>query len=198
MKHLALIQSSILAFAGLILTTAAASALVIVVGSTKGQECFVAARQSPDLTRLAQDAAIKVCNEALSDGNMASHDIVGTYVNRGVLYAAQGRQQEAMNDYQHGIRLSPDLGDAYVDRGAALIFLKQYDDAIVDINKGINLGLSYPHVGYYNRAVAEFLKGQYKESYFDYKRALEINPYFKQAEDQLKNFVVTKVPAKGS
>ena len=89
----------------------------------------------------------------------------------------------------------PSLGDGYVDRGAALIALKRYDEAIVDINKGIALGQTYEQIGYYNRGVAEFFLGQITESYHDYKKALEIAPDFTLASEQLKNFVVTRKPA---
>ena len=40
-------------------------------------------------------------------------------------------------------------------------------------------------------------KGQFKESYYDYKHTLELAPDFKPAQDQLQNFIVTKAPAKG-
>ena len=164
----------------------------------KAEECFLAAKRSVAELRSGDvNGGIKICQSALDDGNMAAHDRAGTYINLGVLYAAENRHDIAMDDYERGIRLSPDLGDAYVDRGAALIFLKRYDDALVDINKGIALGLSYEFVGYFNRAVAEFYKGQFKESYFDYKHTLELAPDFKPAQDQLQNFIVTKTPAKG-
>ena len=92
----------------------------------------------------------------------------------------------------------PDLGDGYVDRGAALIQLKRYDEAMTDINRGIGLGLSYEHVGYYNRGVAEFYLGRIKESYYDYKKALDIEPNFKPAAEELKHFTVTRVPVQAT
>lgn len=109
---------------------------------------------------------------------------------------ALGRFDEAMADYDEGISIKPDLGDGYVDRGAALIHMKRYDEAMSDINKGIALGLSYEWAGYYNRAVAEFYLGRIKESYFDYKKTVELAPDFRPAADQLKNFTVTRVPVK--
>ena len=87
------------------------------------------------------------------------------------------------------------MGDGYVDRGAALIALKRYDEAMDDINKGIGLGQTYEQIGYYNRGVAEFFLGRASESYHDFKKALEIAPDFTLAREQLKNFVVTRVPA---
>jgi len=79
--------------------------------------------------------------------------------------------------------------------GAALIKLKRYDEAMADIDKGIGLGQTYEHVGYYNRGVAEFFLGRITQSYYDFKKASEIAPEFTPAREQLKNFVVTRVPA---
>ena len=165
-----------------------ASAFVAVVGNTLGHECFLAAKAGVNL-----DDGLATCNAALEDGALTLHDRAATYINRGVLKHDKGLYEEALADYETGIQVLPDLGDAYVDRGAALIRMERYDDALADINKGIMLGMSYPHIGYYNRAVAEELKGQYKESYFDFKKVLELDPHFQQATDQLKNFTVTTV-----
>lgn len=79
--------------------------------------------------------------------------------------------------------------------GAALITLKRYDEAMADIEKGIGLGQTYEQVGYYNRGVAEYYLGRIPQSYYDFKKALEIAPDFAPAREQLKNFVVTRVRA---
>jgi tetratricopeptide (TPR) repeat protein len=56
--------------------------------------------------------------------------------------------------------------------------------------------MGYPHIGYYDRAVAEQMLGRYKEAYYDYKKVLELEPNFTMASERLKDFVVTRVPAK--
>jgi hypothetical protein len=38
--------------------------------------------------------------------------------------------------------------------------------------------------------------GKYNEAYYDYKKVLEIEPNFTQASERLKDFVVTRTPAK--
>jgi tetratricopeptide (TPR) repeat protein len=177
--------------AAVLLLPAPAHALVTVVGSTLAHDCFLIAKAGNDPV-----GGIATCDEALNEEALDTHSRAGTYVNRAVMKVALGRLDDAMRDYDQAITLQPDLGDGYVDRGAALITLKRYDEAMADINKGIALGLSYEHVGYYNRAVAEFYLGRITESYYDYKKALQIEPDFAPAAAQLKNFVVTRVPAK--
>jgi hypothetical protein len=65
---------------------------------------------------------------------------------------------------------------------------------MADVNHGLDLGPTYPFVGYYNRAVAEQLMGNNKEAYLDYKKTLELEPKFTPAADRLKDFVVIRKP----
>jgi tetratricopeptide (TPR) repeat protein len=181
---------AVLLGAALLLVPAHAHALVQVVGNTLAHDCYLSAKAGNQLL-----VGLATCNEALREAALNTDQRAGTYINRGVIEAALNRIDDAMQDYNQGIAIKPELGDGYVDRGAALIHLKRYDEAMDDINKGIGLGLSFEHVGYYNRGVAEFYMGRIKESYYDYKKALEIAPNFTPATEQLKNFVVTKVPA---
>jgi tetratricopeptide (TPR) repeat protein len=183
--------AAVLLGAALLLMPSRAHALVMVVGDGLAHDCFLIAKAGNDPLK-----GIATCNEALTEEALDPGQRAGTYINRAVMKVALGRFDDAMRDYDEGISIKPDLGDGYVDRGAALIRLKRYDDAMTDINKGMGLGLSYEHVGYYNRGVAEFYLGKITESYYDYKKALEIEPDFTPAAEQLKNFVVTKVPAK--
>jgi hypothetical protein len=56
--------------------------------------------------------------------------------------------------------------------------------------------MSFPHIGYYDRAIAEEMSGSYKEAYHDFKKVLEIEPDYGPAAERLKDFIVTTVPAK--
>lgn len=177
--------------AALLLIPVRAHALVTVLGAGLARDCFLIAKVGNDPIK-----GVATCNEALAEEALDPGQRAGTYINRAVMKMALGRVDDAMRDYDEGIGIKPDLGDGYVDRGAALINLKRYDEAMADINKGIALGLSYEHVGYYNRAVAEFYLGRIAESYYDYKKALAIAPDFAPAAAQLKNFTVTKAAPK--
>jgi tetratricopeptide (TPR) repeat protein len=183
-------KAAVLLGAVILLIPAHAHALVVVLGTGLARDCFLIAKAGND-----PHAGIATCNEALLEAALDTHQRAGTYINRGVMEAALGRENDALRDYEQGITIMPELGDGYVDRGAALITFKRYDEAIADINKGMALGLSYEHLGYYDRGVAEFYLGRIKESYYDYKKALEIAPDFAPAAAQLKNFTVVKVPA---
>jgi tetratricopeptide (TPR) repeat protein len=182
-------RGAVIGCAAVLFLSAPAHALVTVVGSGLAHDCFIAAKAGVD-----PRGGVATCTEALEEEALDRHNRAGTYINRGVMKVMLRQFTEAMADYDTGLALDPELGDGYVDRGAALISLKRYEEAMTDINKGISLGQTYEHVGYYDRGVAEYFLGRITESYYDFKKASEIAPDFLPAQEQLKNFVVTRRP----
>lgn len=173
-----------------VLVSAGAQAQIVVsAGSGPGQDCYRHARFGFDPA-----AGVKVCTLALGQVLTIS-DRAATYDNRGVILNQEGRFDEAASDFGQAIALRPDLGDPYVNSGSVLIKKKSYEDALVQINKGMVLGASLPQIGYYDRALALEMLGRYQEAYYDYKKALEIEPDFSLASERLKDFVVTTTPA---
>jgi tetratricopeptide (TPR) repeat protein len=166
-----------------------AKAFVQVLGGGLAHDCFLAAK-----TGVEPVGGIKLCDAALRDGTLDSHDRAGTLVNRGMMKVAAGRLEEAMADYEAGIALMPDLGEAYVNRGVALIRLERYEAALTDLDKGIALGSSLPHLGYYDRALAEEHLGRYLDAYHDFKHVLELEPGFQPAAEELKYYKVVNTP----
>ena len=101
------------------------------------------------------------------------------------------RIQPALDDFNAALRMNPEQADAYLNRGVAKITLGQYADALVDIQKGIDLGPSEIALGYYDRAIAHERLGNIREAYFDYQRALKAAPNFQAAATALTRFKVT-------
>jgi tetratricopeptide (TPR) repeat protein len=177
---------------GLLGGAAAAQAqTVITSGSGLAHDCFLHAKAGNQLQE-----GVAICNRALEHDILSRKDRAGTYDNRGVVLDMLGRTEQAAADFNMAITLDPELGDPYVNLGAMLIKKGQHQAALDQINKGMDLGMGYPHIGYYDRAVAEQMLGRYKEAYYDYKKVLELEPNFTMASERLKDFVVTRVPAK--
>jgi tetratricopeptide (TPR) repeat protein len=186
------VQIALLAAAGVATFTAGVQAQTIVThGVGLAHDCYIYAKVGND-----PRAGVEVCNEALKREMLTTKDQAATHDNRGVILDVVGRVDEAADDFNAAIRLDPGLGDPYVNLGSMLIKKRQYEAALAHINKGIDLGVSFPHVGYYDRAVAEQLMGRYKEAYYDYKKVLELEPNYKAATERLKDFTVTTVPKK--
>jgi tetratricopeptide (TPR) repeat protein len=186
-------SSTLAIFAAAFVLTGAVSAgaAVVVVGTAKGHQCYLGAKFGVE-----PHSSIKLCEEALRDGGLSSQDVAATHVNRGVLYDLVGRYQDAFNDFNRSIRINPDIGDGYLNRGVALIRLKRLDEALTDVQKAISLGVSQMEIAYYDRAVIYEQMGRYRDAYYDYKRSQEALPGgYPPAEEALKHFIVTRTPA---
>jgi tetratricopeptide (TPR) repeat protein len=164
-----------------------ASAAVTVIGGGLAEACSKAAVSG------ARDAKFEqLCTDALDSEFLNPRDRAGTYVNRGVLKLRRLSWDEATKDFDQAVRLKPDLGEAYVNRGAASIGAKRYADSLNDINKGLEIGVDEPAKAYYNRALAYEGLEDAKSAYFDYQKALEISPDWTLPKEQLVRFTVSR------
>ena len=179
------IKASALA-AVLTLSASAAFAQVIVSGGGMGKDCYDAAKYSRTSFREAE----KVCTQALQFETLNTKNRAATYTNRGIIKMREGRYDSALSDYSASKRLMPNVGATWLNEGAALIYKKQFSEAFAALNKAIELNTQDAYAAYYNRAIARENTGDVQGAYYDYKKALELRPDFKQASDQLMRFSV--------
>ena len=165
----------------------ASAQIVVSEGMGASRDCYIHARFG-----FSPLAGVKTCTIALEQP-LTAYDRAATYDNRGVILNRLERIDQAASDFDRAIALQPDLGDAYVNSGSVLIKKKSYEEALLQVKKGLALGVSFPEIGYYNRALALELLGRYQEAYADYKKALELEPTLTLASQRLANFVVTPV-----
>ena len=85
----------------------------------------------------------------------------------------------------------PEIGEAYVNRGAALILRGDFNGAIASINKGLELGAEDPHEAYFNRAIAFEKLDNMAAAYADYQRAIALKPDWALPQQELARFTVT-------
>jgi len=173
-------------------TLPAQSQTIVSRGIGLAHDCFTIAKSGRD-----PRGGVDTCNQALREEMLTIKDKAATYDNRGVMLDRLGRTEAASDDFNAAIRLDPTLGDPYVNLGSMMIKQRKLAEALDHINKGLDLGMSFPHIGYYDRAVAEQLMGRYKDAYYDYKKVLELEPAFVQAGERLKDFTVIRTPKPG-
>ena len=161
---------------------------VTVIGSGLGNDCYVAVKTSTSNLRKVDE----ICTKALTAGHLSVTNRAATFVNRGIARMRDGRYDAALRDYAAAERLKADNGPTYLNRGAALIYKKQFADALVELNTAIDLDTQDLFAAYYNRAIAKEQTGDVQGAYFDFKKALELNPEFEQAKWQLQRFSVTE------
>ena len=132
------------------------------------------------------------CSQALSEEMLSPRDKAGTFVNRGIMRMRRGEMANAMQDFDQAARFEPKLGEIYVNRGAALVGQHRYADGLVDLNRGIGLGIEEPAKAYYNRALAYEGLDDIKSAYFDYQKAVELSPEWDAPKQQLTRFHVAR------
>jgi tetratricopeptide (TPR) repeat protein len=162
-----------------------AKAAVTVIGGGLAEACSKAA-----LSGLADQKFEAICTQSLESEFMGPRDRAGTYVNRGVLKLRRGAYEAAAKDFDVAVNIKPDLGEIYVNRGAAEIGMRRYSQGLSDINKALALGVEEPEKAYYNRALAEEGLDDLKAAYFDYQKALELKPDWAPPKVQLSRFTV--------
>jgi tetratricopeptide (TPR) repeat protein len=164
-----------------------ANAAVTVLGNGLGASCFQAAELGTD-----PKSSIQTCTLAIEQEPLSVSDRAATYINRGILRSQLGDQGGALADYNKGITLDSNHGEGFIDRGATYIVMQRYDDAMNDLNKGIAMGAHKPHIAYYDRAIVDEAMGNVKAAYEDYKKAVQLEPDFTLASEQLTRFKVVR------
>ncbi|HEY0312386.1 MAG TPA: tetratricopeptide repeat protein [Allosphingosinicella sp.] len=178
-----LFGAALAAFAG------PAGGAVMVIGNTSARICYEAAeaRASP-----AWDS-IGNCDRALAEEALGDADRVATYVNRGILKLRTGRTEAAIADFDLAIARDPALGDAYLNKGIALVRAgRDSNGAIGLFNAAIEKRTRRPALAYYGRAVAYETTGRIKEAYLDYREANRIEPKWREPQTDLARFSVQR------
>lgn len=186
-QHLFFLVAS---FGILLVSNPAGGQTIVSMGRGYAHDCFTYAKAGVD-----PFDGVSVCDMALKEDPLTPKDRAATYDNRGVMLDQLGHGEKAADDFHMAISLNENLGDAHVNLGSILIKQRRYPDALEEINKGLDLGMSFPLIGYYDRAIAEEMSGQYKEAYYDFKKVLEIEPNYAPAIERLKDFTVITKPA---
>ena len=179
----------ILCAVGLAALAAASGArtAVTVIGGGQAEACSRAALDGRSEIRFEN-----ICTKALEEEQLDARDRAGTYVNRGILKMRRMDFEAATKDFNQAVHTKPDLGEAYVNRGAAFIGEHRYADGLTDLNKGIQLGVEEPAKAYYNRALAYEGLDDIKSAYFDYQKAVELSPDWSAPKQELARFHVER------
>ena len=163
-----------------------AHAASTVYGAGPAQACFEAA-----LHGRTDTGALRECDTAIMGSELDTRDRAATMVNRGVIRLQRREPQSALNDFDIAIAWRPNLGEAHVNRGAALILSGDFSGAITSINRGLELGTEDPQEAYFNRAVAYEKLDNLVAALADYRKAQELKPDWALPRAELARFTVT-------
>jgi Tfp pilus assembly protein PilF len=187
MKRLIVGAAALMALGAALAAGGAAQASVNVIGGGLAEDCSRAAHSGK-----AEASMEDTCTQALDKEMLSSRDRAGTFVNRGVLRMRRLNWAGATQDFNDAVRVRPDMGEAYVNRGAVLIGEHHYAESLSDLNKGLMLGVEEPAKVYFNRALAYEGMDDEKSAYFDYQKALELSPDWAAPKTELARFHVER------
>ena len=175
-----------IAAAATALVAETASAQVFVIGQGLGGDCYQKTKNRYSSFRDAD----QTCTRALREQAMTRGNRAATYVNRGVLRMRAGKYDQALADYNDAIGLEPELGAAYLNKGAALIYQKDFQGAIAPLDRAIALESADLFAAHYNRAIARENTGDVPGAYADFQKSLALKPGWDLAMNQLSRFTV--------
>jgi tetratricopeptide (TPR) repeat protein len=102
-------------------------------------------------------------------------NIAAGYRFRAIAHAESGNVSRAIADLDQAIRLKPDDVQAYFDRGQFFFRQKQYDEALLDCNKGLQFDASHADLLALRGRVQE-ARGASEQAEVDLTRAIEATP----------------------
>ncbi len=175
------------ALAAFILPAGAASAAAFVLGGGMADACSKAAIEGRD-----DRQSLALCDMALESQPLLRRDRAATFVNRGVIQLRRKDYVEARADFDTAVKLDPTMGEAFVNRGAALVAQRRFQEGVVEIDRGLALGADEPEKAYFNRALAWEGLDNMKAAWLDYQKALEIRPDWEAPRRELTRFTVTR------
>lgn len=163
-----------------------ASASVVSIGSSAAYSCYKAAAS----TVKPAPGDLSACKLALEQDALPRHDVVATHVNRGIVLLRRGDTDAAVRDFDRAIRLDPHQPEAYLNKGVALVRLSDDAAAIQLFTVALENDTAKPEIAHFGRAVAHEKSGNIREAYFDYRRASEIDPEWRDPQVELQRFKV--------
>src|ERR1700744_1634244 len=124
-----------------------------VVSRADARQCYLATLSGFDTANGRQ--RLTDCDRAIAEEVDDSNLRAGLLVNRSDIKLKMQDYQGAIADADAGIALQPELSTAYLNRGAGLIGIKQYAQAILALEKAIMLNTGEKlQIAYFNRGLA--------------------------------------------
>lgn len=166
----------------------ASYAQVLILGGSAGKECYTAVKLNPFPSTRHE----RTCSDSIESGTLDRINLAGTFVNRGIIRMRMGRHEAALEDYARAERIMPNSGPLFLNKGAALIGIGDFDGALVALNRALALETQDPHAAYFNLGVAHELLGDINSAFQSYQTALELRPDWRLPSQALERFTVVR------
>ena len=98
------------------------------------------------------------------------------WVEKGWSLVGTSKWQEAIESFTKAIQLEPTYVSAYAGRGAAYLYLKDYQQVIKDLDRAIGINPSGNAILYVARGQAHLRLGNHRQAIRDYDKAIKLDP----------------------
>jgi tetratricopeptide (TPR) repeat protein len=166
-----------------------AATISISVNGTPGRDCYLATLQKS--TPESDQAGIAACDKAVIADKNDTYNEMAALVNRADIRLRTKDYKMAVEDAEQALALDPTEAVAHLNRGAGMVGLRRYQDAIAALDQAIALKIEPLQIAYFNRALAKEALGDVPGAYHDYKSAVDVDPKFQLAAEELTRFTVT-------
>ncbi len=164
--------------------TGAASAAVTVFGNTDARECYF----QTSLPFGQSESTVDLCTRALKHGGLNPRDKAATLVNRGIVYTNLGKLDDALADFEAALGIKPSLAEAYLNRGNTFIFKRQFQAAVKDYDRALELDTRQAFAAYYNRGLAHEALRDLDSAYADFLKAQELAPEWELVNERIRTY----------
>ena len=142
--------------------------------------------------RPLSEHGIRYCNDAIRQDDLTLRDLAATYTNRGIIYAANGKLEEAMKDHNQAAEMAPGMGKIFVNRGNVYHQTHEYERALADYDTALALDNVAPDIVYYNRSLTLIRLKQWDDARASLEAALKHNPDSRLVKRKLEQFNAPK------
>jgi tetratricopeptide (TPR) repeat protein len=140
-----------------------------------------------DAAGLDTSRRLAACNTALRE-NLMPEQYLAVYVARGGVRAQMRDYPAALADFNEALRIAPRNPTALFNRGMIQVQMRQNGPAVATLTEALSRGMPSPYLAYYYRGVARERLGDVRGAYEDYSTALDIQPNWAPAEQEMARF----------
>ena len=123
---------------------------------------------------------IRYCTRAIREDRLLNRDLIATYTNRGIIYSAAGRYQEALADHNEALlrasKIAPLTAKIHINRGNVFHRIREYEQALSDYDKALELGQAPLDAVYFNRALTLLRLKRLADARDSLEAGLRVNP----------------------
>jgi len=162
---------------------------VLFGGDNYARDCYLNSQIVSQNTELAMYGMLKPCDIALEFVQMNKSNRAATHTNRGVVRTALGYYEGAFYDFNVGMTLLPEAAQIFVNRGNAFYYSENYQMAIEDYSRSLELGFADFADVYLNLGKSYERIGNIDLAERNYRQAAELSPNQAKTQDLLQGLM---------